>query len=106
MHTLHHLWSFGTLVLTPNPQPHHPPLSPPPARLAVLLLEHAAWSGSPRHLLLAAEWCRQELAAPLGPPSMSLALSEGGRPGAAARLVAARVIARTDEPLSQPRARF
>ena len=105
---------------------------------AVLLAEHATWSGSPRHLLLALQWCREQLNSPLSPPSASssstagsgLAVSGaggrgsvGGKPWQAAEvgdvigasrggdeaeslLMMARVIARADEPLPQPRARF
>ncbi len=102
---------------------------------AVLLAEHAAWSGSPRHLLLALEWCRQQLGSPLrgSGAGTSLAGSAGGGLGSAggeprqaseagaaressslgrggkdaeSLLMAARIIARADELLSQPRARF
>ena len=98
----------------------------------MLLAEHAAWSGSPRHLLLAAEWCREQLGSSaaalqggsldgaqlaglgLGSGDSALAAGLGGRGGGGRsggggrdpRVLVARVIARADEPLPQPRARF
>lgn len=88
----------------------------------MLLVEHAAWRGSPRHLLLAAQWCQEELGSSdsgsvsLGPRSNShTAVGSGGQEVGGqgstgglgeAMLLAARVIVGADEPLSQPRAKY
>lgn len=82
-------------------------------------MEHAAWSGSPRHLLLAAEWCREQLGAALDPAAIGggTAVTAVGD-GAAAKaggwqrrqggqeLMVARIVAGVEAPLSQPRAKF
>ncbi len=67
---------------------------------AVLLAEHAAWSGEEEHALLAAEWCRESFGAQGAGRHGSL------QAAAQAQLHTARVLSGADRPLPQPRARY
>lgn len=71
---------------------------PPPA---VLLAEHAAWSGEEEHALLALEWCREHLGA-----EGTSSSSSSPQTAAQAQLHTARVLSGADRSLPQPRARY
>lgn len=68
--------------------------------ITVLLLEHAAGTGSARDTLAVEEWCRHRL--PLHPGTGVMET----RPSAAMQLQTAALLARVGEVPSSPRARF
>lgn len=72
----------------------------PLSLIAVLLAEHAAWSGEEEHALLAAEWCREGFGAE------GTCTPSGLQAAAHAQLHTAKVLSGADRALPQPRARY